>query len=467
MQSTARAAMCALALILAGCTAGSGSTTTASADPGVAESVTSESGTSGTSGTETDVPEADPLNAQIDWFVRVANGSAIDSTIYEERFADSFRRAVPFSAFEAGLASLEGVTGDWLVVNVDPTSETAAGVLLAAGEEQVRMTIEVDPADAGRITALLIQPANLPSAPASLEEAFSVAARSGDAVMLAASVTGTSCEPVFERGADEPTPLGSVFKLYVLGTLGDAIRAGEVAWDDDIVIRDELKSIPSGVLQDEPDGTVVSVEEAASLMISISDNTATDHLMDLLGRARIEATLGRLGMSDPSLSTPFLTTLELAALKAGPAAGLLTQYEAGSLEERRRILEQISDITVEDIAIGDLTEPVSPDTVEWFATPADMCRALATLWEMGAEPGLEPIREILTENPGIAPTTEAWESVAFKGGSEPGLVAVAWLTETLDGETYALTGSVLNTESVINEVEVVFSFAGARDLLAP
>ena len=49
------------------------------------------------------------------------------------------------------------------------------------------------------------------------------------------------------------------------------------------------RSLPSGITQDWAPGTPASLEQLATLMISISDNTATDALMGLIGRERLEA----------------------------------------------------------------------------------------------------------------------------------------------------------------------------------
>lgn len=51
------------------------------------------------------------------------------------------------------------------------------------------------------------------------------------------------------RSAD-PAPLGSVFKLYLLTALAASIQSGELAWTDEIVIRDDLKNLPTGIIQD-------------------------------------------------------------------------------------------------------------------------------------------------------------------------------------------------------------------------
>jgi beta-lactamase class A len=50
-----------------------------------------------------------------------------------------------------------------------------------------------------------------------------------------------------------------------------------------LTVTAQLKSLPSGVLQYESDGTQISVLDAATKMISISDNAATDMLINLVG----------------------------------------------------------------------------------------------------------------------------------------------------------------------------------------
>jgi beta-lactamase class A len=78
-------------------------------------------------------------------------------------------------------------------------------------------------------------------------------------------------------------------KLYVLHALGDAVAAGKLSWDQPLTVTAQLKSLPSGVLQYEPEGTQISVLDAAAKMISISDNTAADMLIHLVGRSAVEA----------------------------------------------------------------------------------------------------------------------------------------------------------------------------------
>jgi beta-lactamase class A len=62
-------------------------------------------------------------------------------------------------------------------------------------------------------------------------------------------------------------PLGSTFKLYVLAALAETIIASDLAWKDKLAIWEELKSLPSGTMQNKAAGTHFLLLEFAQLMI--------------------------------------------------------------------------------------------------------------------------------------------------------------------------------------------------------
>ncbi|HEY7822535.1 MAG TPA: serine hydrolase, partial [Acidimicrobiia bacterium] len=312
-----------------------------------------------------------------------------------------------------------------------------------------------------------VQPEDGPSLddpPETVDEGFQRLGEIGTLRALTAEIVDGSCIPIAGHDENEPAPIGSIFKLYVLAALGDAVESGEVSWNDEIVIRDELKSVPSGTLQTREAGEVVTVHEAARLMISISDNTAADHLIDLLGRSTVEATMAAYGHTSPDLNVPFMDTREFTALKVGPASGLRIQWIEGDEEARRSILRQISGITTADLPVQDWTSPIDPHTVEWFARPQDLCRLAAGLLDLSAS--VPEIAEILATNTGVPAEPGTWESVWFKGGSEPGLAA-AWFVTRADARTFVTAGSVVDPEAVIDTDEAVLLLAAIRDLLAP
>ncbi|WP_373047449.1 serine hydrolase [Vulgatibacter sp.] len=112
----------------------------------------------------------------------------------------------------------------------------------------------------------------------------------GYAVPLAVSVDPAAPHRVVGLWLGNPvrTPgdLGAVVAELVRAT-----EAGERRWDEVVRLAPEAYSLPSVLLQDWPAGAPVTLQTLATLMISRSDNTATDQLVHLLGRERIEAML--------------------------------------------------------------------------------------------------------------------------------------------------------------------------------
>ncbi len=283
----------------------------------------------------------------------------------------------------------------------DPTSTTEASTSLPS--TTLRSTTTTSTGAEPDVPGAL---PTLEDAPETIDEGLQRLGEIGTLRALTAEIVDGSCAPITGHDEDEPAPIGSIFKLYVLAALGDAIESGEVSWSDEMVIRDELKSEPSGTLQTMEAGDVVTVHEAAGLMISISDNTATDHLMDLLGRGTVEMTMAAYGHTSPDLNIPFMNTREFTALKVGPASGLRIQWIEGDEEARRSILRQISGITTGDLPVQDWTSPIDPHIVEWFASPQDLCRLAAGLLDLSAS--VPEIAEILAAKPGVPAEPGTW-----------------------------------------------------------
>ena len=92
----------------------------------------------------------------------------------------------------------------------------------------------------------------------------------------------------------------------------------------------------------------MTVRQVASEMISISDNTAADMLISLVGRGAVEAAARAVGMADPALDVPFLTTRELLVLKLDDWPQLARRYLALGSAGRLALLTG----TVDEVPIG-------------------------------------------------------------------------------------------------------------------
>ena len=110
-------------------------------------------------------------------------------------------------------------------------------------------------------------------------------------------------------------PLASAFKLYVLGALAHAVHERDASWSQTLAIHEDWKSFPSGDLQNLPAGTLLPLGTYADKMISISDNTAADHLLHFLGPTAMQCQLRLFGNTHARLDNPFLTTRELFTLE--------------------------------------------------------------------------------------------------------------------------------------------------------
>ena len=98
---------------------------------------------------------------------------------------------------------------------------------------------------------------------------------------------------------DAPFPMASAFKIPILATACKQLMNGVIDLDSRVPLRDEDKSMGSGILPYFESGLEPSVRDLLTLMIIISDNTATDIMVDYLGGARlIEGYMHELGLKE-------------------------------------------------------------------------------------------------------------------------------------------------------------------------
>jgi beta-lactamase class A len=90
----------------------------------------------------------------------------------------------------------------------------------------------------------------------------------------------------FELNADEPMPTASLIKLAVMIEAYQQAAEGKINLSDPVTLRKEDKVPGSGVLTEYfTPGLTVPLRDAVNLMIALSDNTATNLVLDKIGIA--------------------------------------------------------------------------------------------------------------------------------------------------------------------------------------
>jgi len=391
-----------------------------------------------------------PVGDQLSWFIGAMSTVPLTDRVIEAHFSSSFLHAVDPDKINTALTGVQSASGSSAA---DPSGASLDGLLVVepaalqavATIGDTKWTISIAVNGEGLIEGLLLSRYVPP--PTSWDQLDGdLAAIAPDVSFLVARVSSSgTCTPIHQVAASTTRPLASMFKLFVLGALAQQIAEGKIGWDQKLTVQSSLKSIGSiqGSLQYSPVGTQVTVEETATKMISLSDNTAADMLIDLVGRTAVESHVQQWTGS-ATLNNPFFTTRELFLLHYVNYPELANHYLALKPSQRASFLAS----SVDPLSLSQVQESSSPHdvgTLEWFASPLDMCRAFVGLQQLATRPGLGPIDSVLSTNKGdIGLTKPTWSTVWFKGGSEPGVLTLGYLAKKRDGQTYVVVAMAEN-----------------------
>lgn len=226
-----------------------------------------------------------------------------------------------------------------------------------------------------------------------------------------------------EVDADEPVVLASVFKIPVLVELARQVGDGKRAWTDRVLVpADRRTDGPTGlsVMQDDAE---LSLRDLAFWMMSVSDNTATDVIMELLGGiAPINDAMRALGLEHTEIIGDCKYLLDELAEQLGLRESpdwsqlpLSTLQECVGLQPRGSSRSTPREIT-------SLLGRIWDDT----AAPAEECAQLRRIMSLQVWP-----HRITSGFPdGV--------TIAAKTGTLPGIRNEAGVVEFSDGGRYAV-----------------------------
>jgi hypothetical protein len=126
----------------------------------------------------------------------------------------------------------------------------------------------------------------------------------------------------------------------------NAVAAGKAHWDEHLVMRTQDKVSGSGVIRELADGTKLTIRDLVHVMIVVSDNTATNLLLDRFGADYVNDETRKLGLNN---------TLVLRKVNGGAPSreGALEDFKQFGLgvSTPREMVDLLSQLTPEMLAI--------------------------------------------------------------------------------------------------------------------
>ena len=109
----------------------------------------------------------------------------------------------------------------------------------------------------------------------------------------------------FEHNVNKRFSSASIIKLFILNELFAQDKRGEVRLGNAITF-DHAKAVDGGMLHKFSSGATLRMEDLALFMLAVSDNTATNLLIDYLGMDKINTSIKALGTRETILGRKML-----------------------------------------------------------------------------------------------------------------------------------------------------------------
>ncbi|HEY6229923.1 MAG TPA: serine hydrolase [Pyrinomonadaceae bacterium] len=106
---------------------------------------------------------------------------------------------------------------------------------------------------------------------------------------------------VYQLAGDEPVSTASTIKIAIMIEAFARVADGKARWTDELLLTKEKKVGGSGILNEFGDGLRLTLRDAITLMMIMSDNTATNLVIDVLSADAVNARMASLGFTETRL----------------------------------------------------------------------------------------------------------------------------------------------------------------------
>ncbi len=112
----------------------------------------------------------------------------------------------------------------------------------------------------------------------------------------------------YELRADAPVPTASTIKLPIMVELFAEAEEGKLDWNQKLELTDQDKVSGSGVLTELSGGDLLPIRDLMHLMIVVSDNTATNLILDRISGNAVNQRMAQLGLKQTAVMRKIMQT---------------------------------------------------------------------------------------------------------------------------------------------------------------
>ncbi len=271
---------------------------------------------------------------------------------------------------------------------------------------------------------------------------------------------GGTCESIIERSPDTLRATASIFKTWVLGGVARAVASNNLSATTSIpMVASELA--PGGVINIEPINTPFPAGDLATLMMGISDNTATDLLHQQVGRPVINQIVSDFGVAQPTVLTPLLGISEQFHVFRSFDLSTAQSYVNGTEAFQQNFLD------TQIVPLGPCCDgsaffhiPLLTSGT-WRATAKDVCRAFAGLRRVAQGSDAFDLVDRAMGAQAAQPNVRGrWDRVWYKGGSLAAstdnfhVLTHAWLLEDTGRDPFVVVAMSNDPNGGIDQFNV-------------
>lgn len=152
---------------------------------------------------------------------------------------------------------------------------------------------------------------------------------------------------IININGEERFHAASIIKLYYLYEALKQVQEGTLNLDSTFKLPSDEKVGGAGVLKLLHDDIELSLEDLMTLMIDVSDNTATNMLYDILGKDNINASIRSIGINDTLIARKLMRVIPgLYSYTTAKDTGLILENFINPVSLEKNLADKALDILI-------------------------------------------------------------------------------------------------------------------------